>query len=155
MTFILLSTLALLSFSGAATASSLRLAINPRTLYSFKNNYADSSCTQLVSATMDVFYASTSATVIGSCSPETTGSGQTVFYKEILSEVNQYESCATGIVFRWQLHRLHQILSIIIAYFSEKKYIDPFPSSLFDLADVRLIVSAFHEFWTSCVRKVK
>ena len=103
MLSLLASTLSLLSIARLTGASSLRernLDIAPRTVYEFSYNYADSDCSQLVSATMDVSYASTSALYNDPCFPERASNGQTVYFKKVLSELNQYESCVTGIAFR-------------------------------------------------------
>ena len=103
MLSLLASTLSLLSIARLSGASSLRernLDIAPRTVYEFSYNYADSACSQLVSATMDVNYASSRALYNDPCFPETAGNGQTVYFKKVLSELNQYESCVAGIAFR-------------------------------------------------------
>ena len=102
MLSLLLSTLCFLSASGLTGATSLRersLAIAPRTVYLFSYNYADSACSQLVSAAVDVTYDSTTTPYINACYPETSN-GQTWYFKQVLTETNQYESCATGISVR-------------------------------------------------------
>ena len=102
MPSLLLSTLCFLSASGLTGATSLRersLAIAPRTVYSFSYNYADSACSQLVSAGVEVFYDSTATPSNNGCSRETSD-GKTWYFKQVLTETNQYESCATGISVR-------------------------------------------------------
>ena len=98
----------LLSLIGSVTASSLRerntLSIAPRTAYHFSNNYADSSCLQLVSGHMEVRYANTTSFYSRPCAAQQTIYG-TVYYKEVLAEFDKFESCTAGLVGRWRAHR--------------------------------------------------
>lgn len=98
----------LLSLIGSVTASSLRerntLSIAPRTAYHFSNNYADSSCLQLVSGHMEVRYANTTSFYSRPCAAQQSIYG-TVYYKEVLAEFDKFESCTAGLVGRWRAHR--------------------------------------------------
>ena len=98
----------LLSFIGSIKASFLRegstLSVAPRTAYHFTNNYADSSCSQLVNGHMEVRFANTTSFYSKPCTAQESIYG-TVYQKEILAEFDKFESCTAGLVGRWRVHR--------------------------------------------------
>ena len=93
----------LLSFIGSIKASFLRegstLSVAPRTAYHFTNNYADSSCSQLVNGHMEVRFANTTSFYSKPCTAQESIYG-TVYQKEILAEFDKFESCTEGLVGR-------------------------------------------------------